>query len=112
MAAAMPLRSTDHTPASISGAIPDQTNATSANALCLLPTRPAPRWFVWLGLIALAGYALFLGAHTTVVAGGSDSSGYLHSARLLATGRLQTEVRVPPEFGVPSEVTRKHFTPA
>jgi 4-amino-4-deoxy-L-arabinose transferase-like glycosyltransferase len=108
----MPLRSTDHTPASIGGVIRDQTNAASANAVCSPSARPAPRWFVWLGFIALAAYALFLGTHTTVVAGGSDSSGYLNSARLLTTGRLQTEVRVPSEFGVPSEVTRKHFSPA
>ena len=109
MAAAMPLRSTDHTPASIGGVIRDQAPAASAKTLRI---RPAPGWFVWLGVIALAGYALFLGAHTTVVAGGSDSSGYLNSARLLAAGRLQTEFRVPPEFGLPSEVNRKHFAPA
>ena len=108
----MPLRSTDHTPASIDGVIRDQTDAASAKAASFLPARPAPRWFVWLGVIALAGYALFLGTHTTVVAGGSDSSGYLNSARLLATGRLQTKVRVPPEFGEPSEAGRKHFSPA
>src|SRR5688572_25804139 len=103
MDAVMPSRSTDPTPASTNGVLQDQTDAVSANAMSI-PPRPAPRWFVWLGVIALAGYALFLGAHTTVVAGGSDSSGYLNSARLLASGRLQTEVRVPPEFKVPSEV--------
>ena len=112
MAEAMPSRSTDPTPASISGASQVDTTVAPAKAESFPLVQPAPRWFVWLGVIALAGYALFLGAHTTVVAGGSDSSGYLNSARLLAAGRLQTELRVPPEFGRLSEANRKHFSPA
>ena len=32
-----------------------------------------PRWFVIMGLIGLTAYAIFLGRHTTVIAGGSDS---------------------------------------
>lgn len=71
----------------------------------------APRWFVWLGLLALAAYAVFLARNTTVAAGGSDSSGYLNSARLLASGRLQSELRVPPEFGAGETLNRAHFTP-
>ena len=72
----------------------------------------APRWFAWLGGLALLGYALFLAANTTVVAGGSDSSGYLNSARLLAAGRLQTDLRVPAEFGPVTPANRAHFSPA
>ncbi len=45
-------------------------------------------------------YAVFLVRHTGGVAGGSDSSGYLNQARILAGGTLQTAVRtiegVPP----------------
>ncbi len=58
----------------------------------------APRWFVWLGLIALLGYGIFLQVHSTVAAGGSDSSGYLNSAQLLASGRRETTVRLPEGF--------------
>lgn len=71
----------------------------------------APRWFVVLGLIALAGYTAFLAANTTAVAGGSDSSGYMNSARLFAAGNLRTELRVPREFSG-LELNLKHFSPA
>jgi hypothetical protein len=47
----------------------------------------------------------------TVVAAGSDSSGYLNSARLFAAGRLQSELRVPGVFGRPEEVNVSHFSP-
>jgi hypothetical protein len=76
------------------------------------PAPPAPRWFAWLGALALVGYALFLAANTTVVAGGSDSSGYLNSARLLASGHLQTDLRVPAEFGPVTPENWAHFSPA
>ena len=65
----------------------------------------------WLGLILLAAYAVFLGLHTSVVAGGSDTSGYLNSARLLAAGKLQEEQRIPAEFGAPASLPRHHFMP-
>ena len=74
------------------------------------PSR-APRWFVWLGWAALAGYTIFLAMNVTAVAGGSDSSGYLNSARLFAQGELRTELRVPPEFAT-GNLNRKHFSPA
>ncbi len=64
-----------------------------------------------MGASLLLAYAVFLGVHLTVVAGGSDSSGYLNSARLLASGELQTDLRVPPEIGGPTEVNRYHFSP-
>ncbi len=71
----------------------------------------SPRWFRGVGSLLLLAYALFLGAHLKIVAGGSDSSGYLNSARLMAEGRLQTELRVPPELGGVTEVNRYHFSP-
>ena len=71
----------------------------------------APRPFRVLLFLALAGYGVFLGANATNVAGGSDSSGYLNSARLIAAGRLQTELRVPAEFGPQSGLDRLLFTP-
>jgi len=48
-------------------------------------------------LAALAvGYALFLLWYHAPYAGGSDSSGYMNSARLLLQGRLSVPVRFPP----------------
>ena len=61
--------------------------------------------------LALAAYAVFLAGHATSVAGGSDSSGYLNSARLLASGRLVGELRTPAEFGPQSGFERELFTP-
>jgi hypothetical protein len=75
------------------------------------PDVRAPRWLVWLGVLALAGYGAYLATHTTIVAGGSDSSGYLNSARLLASGRLQGDLRVPAEFGPPEALKRLQFSP-
>lgn len=64
-----------------------------------------------LAVLALAGYGVFLGRNTAVVAGGSDSSGYLNSARLLAAGKLLDELRVPAEFGPRESVDPMHFLP-
>jgi len=36
------------------------------------PAARAPRWLVWLGVLALAGYALLIAGHYSNVAGGSD----------------------------------------
>lgn len=66
----------------------------------------------WLGWLALAGYALFIALHTVVAAGGSDSSGYLNSARLLAAGKLRAEFRVPPEFDPTPADNLQPFAPA
>jgi hypothetical protein len=71
----------------------------------------APQCFTWLALLALAGYAVFLAGSITIAAGGSDSSGYLNSARLLASGRLQGEQRVPEEFGPLDRLDLVWFTP-
>ncbi len=56
-------------------------------------TIPAPRWFGWLAVIVLLGYGGFLGANFTPAAGGSDSSGYLNAARLIAAGHLTAPPR-------------------
>lgn len=62
-------------------------------------------------MIALAGYLAFLANHLTIVAGGSDSSGYLNSARLFAAGRLYEAPRAPAEFGNLANLPRLHFQP-
>ncbi len=72
---------------------------------------PAPRWFVGLGILALAGYAILLGRNSTIAAGGSDASGYLNSARLLASGRLESPTRLPPAFAAADMVSRLDFQP-
>ena len=82
-----------------------------SNTNPLEPVACAPRWFVWLGVLALAAFALFLARNTSVAAAGSDSSGYLNSGRLLAAGHWQTALRTPPEFGPQMELNRAHFTP-
>jgi len=48
------------------------------------------------GLLALAFYGLFLARNVGAVAAGSDSSGYLNQARLLASGRIRAEARTLP----------------
>lgn len=65
----------------------------------------------WIGWGALLGYAIFIGWHTAVVAGGADSSGYLNSARLFAEGRLVEDLRAPPEFGPRAALDALHFLP-
>jgi len=64
-----------------------------------------------LALLALAGYGVFLGINSTTAAGGSDSSGYLNSARLLASGHFDGRLRVPAEFGPQSEINAGFFEP-
>jgi 4-amino-4-deoxy-L-arabinose transferase-like glycosyltransferase len=71
----------------------------------------APRWFRWIGIVALAAYAWFLFLNSAIVAGGSDSSGYLNSARLLAEGKLLAELRAPAEFGPRAAIEPMHFLP-
>lgn len=71
----------------------------------------APRSLWWIGLLALAGYAFFLARHSAPVAGGSDSSGYLNSARLFASGQLLTDLRAPAEFGPRAKLDPMHFLP-
>ena len=74
-------------------------------------SKPTPRWFIWAGLLALAGYAMFLGSFMAAIAAGADSSGYFNSARLLAEGRLLAPLRIPPEFGPSTAANVEHFMP-
>jgi hypothetical protein len=76
------------------------------------PAAPRPRWHLWAGWLLLALYAWLLGRSTVVVAGGSDSSGYLNAARLLASGRLELDVRIPAEFGPRAAAIPMHFLPS
>ncbi len=75
------------------------------------PSARPPHWFCWLGALALVCYGLFLAQNFAAVAGGSDSSGYLNSARLFAAGKLRTELRVPPEFRAAGQIDLTHFIP-
>ena len=60
---------------------------------CNLRAVRRPSVFAVGGAALLAGYALVLFHHTSFAAGGSDSSGYLNGARLLARGRVTEPVR-------------------
>lgn len=71
----------------------------------------SPRWWTWFTWALLAGYAIFLARNSSNVAGGADSSGYLNSARLLATGELTAALRTPPEFGPQENLRRQQFQP-
>ncbi len=71
----------------------------------------APRYFVSLAVLLLAGYAIFLALNTSTVAGGADSSGYLNSARLLASGHRQAAWRLPTPFLPVPSTSRLHFSP-
>jgi hypothetical protein len=71
----------------------------------------APLWLIWLGVLALAGYGRFIERNFSIVAGGSDSSGYLNSARLMAAGELQANLRAPVEFGPVETLNQFHFLP-
>ncbi|MDI1334678.1 MAG: hypothetical protein PSU94_00710 [Lacunisphaera sp.] len=71
------------------------------------PTPPAglPRAVVFLLLAGALGYAVFLARFSASFAGGSDSSGYFNSARLLGAGLFHAPLRMPaghphPEFGL------------
>lgn len=50
-------------------------------------------------LLGAVAYAIFLYCHGSPIAGGSDSSGYLNSARLLEQHRFFADVRVPAGHG-------------
>ncbi len=70
-----------------------------------------PRWVLpaVLGL-ALAAYLIFLATHVGAYAGGSDSSGYLNNARLIAQGRTHTPLRPVPGID-PSAYSSFLFVP-
>jgi hypothetical protein len=66
---------------------------------------------VWLGLLGLAAYAWLIGVNATIAAGGSDSSGYLNSARLLAAGQFEVPVRMPDALRSLPEISPPRFQP-
>jgi hypothetical protein len=71
---------------------------------------PAPAWrrkSVWAALLGLALYAVVIGKHVGAVAGGSDSSGYMNHARLLASGRIHVPPRILP--GLPQAEAPYHL---
>jgi hypothetical protein len=53
-------------------------------------------------LLALAFYGLFLARNVGAVAAGSDSSGYMNHARLLASGHVRAPVRSLPGLTLPN----------
>lgn len=71
-----------------------------------------PRWPARALLaLAVAAYVFFLAWYNSPYAGGSDSSGYLNSAKLLLAGRLTTTPRIPDTFPV-DVFSRDAFVPA
>lgn len=68
-----------------------------------------PGWLRGVLIAALAGWAVFQSSHMTVVAAGSDASGYLNSAKLFAQGELTLPQRIPAELGADYEPI--HFLP-
>lgn len=70
-----------------------------------------PRGWVWIGLLALLGFAAFLRHHGTVVVGGADSSGYFNSARLFAEGSLLTPLRAPEALQAAAREQPMQFLP-
>jgi 4-amino-4-deoxy-L-arabinose transferase-like glycosyltransferase len=53
-------------------------------------------WEFWLPLFALVFYGMILARYSAAYAAGSDSSGYLNSARLLSHGHLTMPMRLVP----------------
>ncbi|MFN2384894.1 MAG: glycosyltransferase family 39 protein [Thermoanaerobaculia bacterium] len=51
--------------------------------------------------LAFAGYAAILFRNASQAVGGSDSSGYVNAARLLASGRVSTPILPPDLLGIP-----------
>lgn len=55
--------------------------------------------FTWTTLSLLAAYAVFIAFNHSSGYGGSDSSGYMNSARLLCEGRWTKSMQIVPELG-------------
>lgn len=89
--------------------IPARTEA--APSLAARAAARADRWFVWVGLLALVAYGIMIAVKGTIAAGGSDGSGYLNSARLLASGQLTSAVRSPAGVGSTEELPPVLFQP-
>jgi len=79
-----------------------------------VPEPPARRWWLAVALLAV-GYGAVIATYASPHASGSDQSGYLNCARLIAAGKRFGAARVPP--GLPAEsspwlVTPLGFAPA
>lgn len=59
----------------------------------------ARRWCLAIGLLVLAAYGAFLARNFSPVYGGSDSSGYMNSARLLTRANFTEPIHLVPELG-------------
>lgn len=66
--------------------------------------------WLWLLIALLAGWTAFQAPRLSTVAAGADSSGYLNSARLFASGRLTDTLRLPAEIAAISHES-SHFQP-
>ncbi|HEU5250075.1 MAG TPA: hypothetical protein VFW15_08810, partial [Thermoanaerobaculia bacterium] len=53
--------------------------------------------------VAVTLYAVLLARSNSFVAGGSDSSGYLNEARLMARGRAKEEIPAISRLGLPPD---------
>jgi len=71
--------------------------------------RSGPAWLL-AATALLFGYSLVLFHHTSYAAGGSDSSGYVNAARLLASGRTHEPIRGLSRLGLSDDWARV-FTP-
>jgi hypothetical protein len=64
------------------------------------------RVFILAGALLLIAYAIVLFHHTSRSVGGSDSSGYLNAARLLASGHASEPIRGLERLGLPQDFAR------
>src|SRR5687768_4159114 len=99
-----------HPPAAGATSVREESLRAGSDRVHAAGESRAPRWFLSLGAIALASYAIFLEVNSGVVAAGADSAGYFNIARLLAAGDLRTNLRVPAEWGA-ADVKRAQFVP-
>jgi len=82
---------------------------SNPNPETLSAPEPAPRWLRILLLVALFGALAGVVRYSTAIAAGSDASGYLNFARLMAEGRITETLRVP--VGLQPGYNPVHFVP-
>ena len=68
------------------------------------PLNAPRRAFPLLSAVPLAAYGLFLVRYASFSVGGSDSSGYINTARRMAAGTLVGRPRALDRFGLPDEL--------
>ena len=64
------------------------------------------RGLILLTFLALLGYGAVLARHVSFAVGGSDSSGYANTARMLVTGRLVSRIEALDRLGLPDRFDR------